>query len=249
MLEKALKILEQFSNTCPNLTLSEIEKKTGYGPGTTHRILKTLTELGYLRFSNQTRRYSLTFKILNLGFSAISRTEIREIVRPQLLSLADLTNQVVSFGVLDNVDVVYIDRVQSNTMRLGVDIRIGTRIPTYYTAIGKSILAFIKEEKALNILKAQNLVDPHTNQQIDLQKIILELQVIKEKKWCYTEPAPAIRVIASPILDKEQIPIGAISIAGLQLNSTKESFIENNLKYLLCTTDQLGSAFSAIGIT
>ncbi|MGB1833532.1 MAG: helix-turn-helix domain-containing protein, partial [bacterium] len=68
VLEKALKVLEQFSSIRPNLTLTEIEQQTGYGPGTTHRILKTLTELGYLRFSDQTRRYSLTFKILNLGF-------------------------------------------------------------------------------------------------------------------------------------------------------------------------------------
>ncbi|MEC8436360.1 MAG: helix-turn-helix domain-containing protein, partial [SAR324 cluster bacterium] len=96
VLEKALKVLEQFSSSRPNLTLTEIEQKTGYGPGTTHRILKTLTELGYLRFSDQTRRYSLTFKILNLGFSAISRMEVREIVRPELLSLAETTKQVVS---------------------------------------------------------------------------------------------------------------------------------------------------------
>ena len=54
--------------------------------------------------------------------------EIREIVRPELLSLAEITKQVVSFGIPDNVDVVYIDRVQSNAFRLGVDIRIGTRI-------------------------------------------------------------------------------------------------------------------------
>ena len=85
-------------------------------------LLKTLTELGYLRFSDRTRRYSLTFKILNLGFSAISRMEIREIIRPELLSLAEITKQVVSFRILDNVDVVYIDRVQSNAFRLGVDI-------------------------------------------------------------------------------------------------------------------------------
>ena len=96
-----MRVLEEFSSTSPNLTLTELEKKTGYGPGTTHRILKTLTELGYLRFTAETKRYSLTFKILNLGFSAISRTEIREIVRPQLQSLASITKQVVSFGILD----------------------------------------------------------------------------------------------------------------------------------------------------
>ena len=247
VLEKALKVLEQFSSIRPNLTLTEIEQETGYGPGTTHRILKTLTELGYLRFSDQTRRYSLTFKILNLGFSAISRMEIREIVRPELLSLAETTKQVVSFGILDNVDVVYIDRVQSNAFRLGVDIRIGTRIPTYYTAIGKSILAFLSQEKSLNILKKQELVNPYSKQKIELEKIIKELQTIRKERWCYTEPAPAIRVLASPILDQSKNPVGAISIAGLQLNSTKDSFIENNINHLLNTTAQLGPALSILG--
>ena len=69
-----------------------------------------------------------------MGFSAISRTEIRAIVRPELQNLAAITKQVVSFGILDQEDVVYIDRVQFNAFRLDVDIRIGTRIPTYYTA-------------------------------------------------------------------------------------------------------------------
>ena len=82
---------------------------------------------------------------------------------------------------LDNVDVVYIDRVQSNAFRLGVDIRIGTRIPTYYTAIGKSILAFLSQEKSLNILKKQELVDPYSKQKIELEKIIKELQTIRKK--------------------------------------------------------------------
>ena len=247
VLEKALKVLEQFSSIRPNLTLTEIEQETGYGPGTTHRILKTLTELGYLRFSDQTRRYSLTFKILNLGFSAISRMEVREIVRPELLSLAETTKQVVSFGILDNVDVVYIDRVQSNAFRLGVDIRIGTRIPTYYTAIGKSILAFLSQEKSLDILKKQELVDPYSRQKIELKKIIKELQAIRKKRWCYTEPAPAIRVLASPILDQSRNPVGAISIAGLQLDSTKDLFIENNINHLLNTTAQLGPVLSILG--
>ena len=247
VLEKALRILEQFSSKNPNLTLTEIEKKTGYGPGTTHRILKTLTELDYLHFSEKNRRYSLTFKILNLGFTAISRMEIREVVRPELLSLAELTKQVVSFGILDDVDVVYIDRVQSESFRLGVDIRIGTRIPTYYSAIGKSILAFLKEERALNILKRQELIDPFHKQEIELSKIIEELQTVRKNRWCYMEPAPAIRVLASPILDQSNNPIGAISIAGLQLNSTKESFIKNYSQQLLFTVVQLGPALSILG--
>ena len=242
-----MRILEEFSSTSPNLTLTELEKKTGYGPGTTHRILKTLTELGYLRFTAETKRYSLTFKILNLGFSAISRTEIREIVRPQLQSLASITKQVVSFGILDQVDVVYIDRVQSNAFRLGVDIRIGTRIPTYYTAIGKSILAFLEEKKIREILNSQMLVDPYTKECIELERIIKELKSIRKQKWCYSEPAPAIRVLAAPILDQYSNPIAAISIAGLQLNSTKDSFIDENLDHLSHTSGQLGPALSILG--
>ena len=73
---------------------------------------------------------------------------------------------------------------------------------TYYTAIGKSILAFLSQEKSLDILKKQELVDPYSRQKIELKKIIKELQAIR-KRWCYTEPAPAIRVLASPILDQK----------------------------------------------
>ena len=107
--------------------------------------------------------------------------EVREIVRPELLSLAKTTKQVVSFGILDNEDVVYIDRVQSNAFRLGVDIRIGTRIPTYYTAIGKSILAFLSQEKSLNILKKQELIDPYSKQKIELEKSLESCKQLEKK--------------------------------------------------------------------
>ena len=116
-----------------------------------------------------------------MGFSAISRTEIREIVSPELQNLAAITKQVVSLGILDQEDVVYIDRVQLNAFRLDVDIRIGTRIPTYYTVIGKSILAFLEEKKVRDILNSQALVDPYTKEYIDLRKLLRILKSSETK--------------------------------------------------------------------
>ena len=177
-------------------------------------------------------------------FSAISRSEIREIVRLELQNLAAITKQVVSLGILDQEDVVYIDRNQSNAFRLGVDIRIGTRIPTYYTVIGKSILAFLEEKKVRDILNSQALVDPYTK---ELEKIIEDLKIIRNQKWCYAESALAIRVLAAPILDQYGNPIAAISIAVLHLNSTKDSFINDNFNHFSQVTGQLDPVLSILG--
>ena len=91
------------------------------------------------------------------------------------------------------------------------------------------------------------MIDPYSKQKIELEKIIKELQTSRKKRWCYSEPAPAIRVLASPILDQSRNPVGAISIAGLQLDSTKDLFIENNINHLLNTTAHLGPVLSILG--
>jgi len=53
--------------------------------------------------------------------------------------------------------------------------------------------------------------------------------------------------LAAPILDQYSNPIAAISIAGLQLNSTKDSFINDNLNHLSQVTGQLGPVLSILG--
>src|SRR5450755_4402215 len=83
-LERGLGILSSFSSRQPLLGVSELARTVGLSRSTTHRYLATLTALGYLLQDGPTRKYRLGPRVLDLGFSAISSMELRELAAPHL---------------------------------------------------------------------------------------------------------------------------------------------------------------------
>jgi IclR family pca regulon transcriptional regulator len=71
-LAKGFKIMEAFSAENEEMTLSEIALRSGLDPGTSFRMLNTLVDLGYVTKVPDSRRFTLTLKVLDLGFHAIA---------------------------------------------------------------------------------------------------------------------------------------------------------------------------------
>ena len=109
---RGLRVLALFNRETPALSLSQIKDAVGLNKSTAYRILYTLEEAGYLERDPQTRLYNPGLKVLQLGFTAISGLEIRQVARPFLRQLAEEMGHTASLGVLDGMEVVYIDRVR-----------------------------------------------------------------------------------------------------------------------------------------
>ena len=137
------------------MTLSQIAERADLDPGTTHRLVKTLVMMGYLRQVPGVKRYQLGSNVLDLGFNALGHMDFRDRARPILRSLVGLVSEAASIGVLEGGDIVHIERVQASLLRLGVSVRVGSRIPAYCTAMGHSILAHMPLEKRMEILNSR----------------------------------------------------------------------------------------------
>ena len=83
-LAKGFKVLEAFSTGYQQMTISDVSKVTGLDAGTVFRNLNTLVDLGYLKKDADAKLFSLTFKVLDLGFHAIGRSDVRDLVLPVL---------------------------------------------------------------------------------------------------------------------------------------------------------------------
>jgi len=136
-LVKGFKVLEAFTATETQFSLSEIANRSGLDAGTTFRMINTLVQVGYLQRVPGGKKYRLTLKVLDLGFSAIARSDLRSVARPILRSLVSEVNEAASLAALDGSEMVYFERVHAGFSRLGVDVRIGTRLPAYCTAMGR----------------------------------------------------------------------------------------------------------------
>jgi len=246
-LAKGFRVLEAFTAESDELTLSQIAAKAELDPGTTYRMLNTLVDLGYVSRIPESKRFSLTLKILNLGFHAIAHTDLRSLVRPVLRGLVSETSKAASFAVLQGADVLYLERVRAGITRLGVDIRIGTTVPACQTAIGQSILAFLPDHEVERI---KELSSSTSFMSQSLSRPLSEvLEQIRKDGYIITDSlfAEGLRILAVPVLDIDGYPVGAISIAAPAVRCTTEELEHRALPVTLTAAKNIGRALQANG--
>src|ERR1700750_3028785 len=105
-LARGLDILSAFGAGQRGMSLSEVAAAAGLTRPTARRLLLTLEELGFVRFSSGT--FELTPKVMNLGMAYVSSLGLWDIARPHMEALVARTGESVSLGPLDGADSVYL---------------------------------------------------------------------------------------------------------------------------------------------
>lgn len=226
-LAKGFRVLEAFDAHEPEQNLARISERAGLDPGTAFRLVKTLVMLGYLRQVDGVKRYRLAPRVLDLGFHAIAGMDLHECARPILRSLVGQVNEAASISVLEGSDIVYIERVQAGFVRLGVNVRIGSRIPAYCTAAGHAILAHLSPARRTEVLRARERIKITPSTLTGIAQIEQRLKSVRQQGYALSdqETVPGLRVMAAPILDADGHPFGAISVAGPSVACTLQDFI------------------------
>jgi len=220
-LEKATKILELLAEFS-ELSVSEIARKLGMYRSAAHRFLATLKTLGFLDQSENSN-YKLSFKLFELGIKATNRLEVRQIIHPFLVDLRTRHEETANLGIVDGVDVIYLDKVES-THLLRMDLAIGCRVPSYCTALGKAILANRGESEIEGLFRGVKLERRTPKTVKNLTALLGHLREIRKQGYAIDneENYTGIRCLAVPIFNYTGKCIGAISIAGPTVRMTYE---------------------------
>lgn len=250
-LAKGFRVLESFSHGAEEMTLSEVAEIAGLDPGTTFRMLNTLVSLGYIQRIPGSKRFTLTLKVLDLGFHAIGRKDLRSIVRPTLRALVDEVSEAASFGVLEGGDVLYIERVRAGFTRLGVDIRVGTRIPVSISAIGQAILAFLPQDRLKAALEATPAQEWSNVPLIPRARLLPKLERIRSDGYIIEDSGvtAGLCVLAMPVLDPDGHALGAISIAAPSVRASVTDLKKRGLGPLKSAVRDTARALEATGST
>ncbi|PZQ58747.1 MAG: IclR family transcriptional regulator [Phenylobacterium zucineum] len=224
---KAFAVLQAFGPDSTELVLADVARAAGLDNAGAFRLLNTLVMLGYVEKIPDTRRFRLTFKCLELGFSAIARSDLRSLGRPLLRAIVGERIEAASIGVLDGHEVVYIERIQAGLERLAVDIRVGNRVPAYSSAIGRAILSRMPLE-AQRALLAANPPRALTDRTIvDVEAVLAQIAEAGRLGYAFSdqETVTGLRVIAAPITDVDGVPIAALSAAAPAFGRTVDDFL------------------------
>lgn len=226
-LAKGFRVLEAFTAEEPELLLSDIAKRIDYDNATVFRFLNTLVMLGYVAKVPNTRKFRLTLKPLELGFNAIARMDLRDLARPLLHSLVGSINEAASLGVIDGTEVVYVERVQAGLIRLGANVRVGTRIPAYASAIGHAILAFTPYQQVRAILQASDRVKLKPEMLVSIAHIERQLDQVRERGYALSDGdiVSGLRILAVPALDADGNALASLSVAAPSMRMSLERFV------------------------
>ena len=76
-IDKALEVCEALSGVPRGMTLSDLGRALRLPASMVHRLLAVLKRRGYVRQDDETQRYGLSLKMLDLSFRSLGRSELR----------------------------------------------------------------------------------------------------------------------------------------------------------------------------
>jgi IclR family transcriptional regulator, acetate operon repressor len=212
VLGRAFALLGAFGPTTSRLSLSDLASLTGLAVSTTHRLAHELVCLDALE--HEGGWFYPGMRLFELAQLTRPVVRLRQVALPFMEDLYEATHQVVNLGVLDNFEVIYIEKI-SGHKSAEVRSRIGGRFPAHCTGLGKAQLAFLPPEQLEDLLGSP-LAGRTGHSITDPVRLRRELRAVAELGAAYDreEAEPKIACVAAPILDRNQQPLAAMSVTG-----------------------------------
>jgi len=244
-LERGLAVIRAFDRSHPELSLSEVAAATGVTRAAARRFLLTLAELGYVRSDG--RFFSLSPRVLELGYAYLSSLSLPEVAEPHLERLVAEVNESSSMSVLDAFDVVYVARVPTSRI-MTVAINVGTRFPAYATSMGRVLLAGLPDDELEAYLKNIRL-DRLTARTVSTAAALrTELQRVRAQGWAMVdqELEEGLRAVAAPIRDRAGRVVAAVNVSAHASRTTLERIRRDLVPPLVAAAARISADLPAI---
>ena len=208
--ERALSVLNALADATGALGTNEIARRTGINASTVSRLLATLVQAGFAERVEETGRYRLGLRLLQLGNVVLARLDLRGVARPALEALAERTGETATLSSLGEHDAVTIDFVQSPASVQSV-ARLGRPSVGYATSVGKVLLAFGNAHLPAEPLKrftTRTLTDPSA--------IEAELERIRRRGWAEAvgERENDLNAVAAPVRGGQGELVAILGVQG-----------------------------------
>lgn len=214
-LSNAIDVINVFESEPKPLSIQDIVRSTKMNRTSVYRILYTLRSKGILEMDENTGKYSLGIKMVQLSSLVLQRLDIRQIARPYLEKLWKESNETIHLVVMNEKNAIFIDKLETrNTIFMGSHI--GWVAPLYSTASGKMLLSYQTEEFINDYLEAITII-PYTYKTItDKHDFKHNLRLIREKGYSFDneEMVEGLKCIAVPITNAGGKIVAALSISG-----------------------------------
>lgn len=238
---KGLSVIRAFGRDTPEMTLSEVAQKTGMTRAGARRFLLTLQALGYA--CQDGKRFSLTPKVLELGFSYLSSMDVWDVAMPFMEQVTEEIRESCSASVLEGHDVVYVARVPTKRI-MSVSLHLGARLPAYATSMGRVLLAALTDAEARAILDASDRVRHTDHTETDTDALMEIVRQTRAQGYAVVnqELEEGLCSVAVPLLDSAGRTLAALNVSGHASRTTPDEMIATYLPALLRAQEGIAKA-------
>lgn len=155
-LEKAILVLEAVAQERRPLSLAHLTELTGMPKQTLHRVLQQLESSMLLQRGLKPDTFCLARRGRDLALGMIRASVATLPVRAELESLVAEIGESANLGVLTNMSVLYLERVEY-AWPLRFTISPNDRLPAHCVAIGKLLLAHLPSRERKTLLRSARL--------------------------------------------------------------------------------------------
>lgn len=214
-LARGLKVLRCFKPGERFLGNQKIARRTELPKPTVSRLTYTLTQLGYLNYSESLGKYSLGTAALSIANTFLTNMDIRLIARPLMQELADHAHVSVAIGARDLLNMIYIENRRSNTTAFTQRLDVGSIIPIATTAMGRAYLCGVTDKQRDHLMDQIRAVNESDWPRIkaDIEQAMKDYQ---ERGFCLSvgDWQRDVNAVAVPFIPSDGSDILAFNCGG-----------------------------------
>jgi len=194
-------------------TLQELTDHIDLSKGAIHHHLSTLKAHGFV--AKVDLEYRLGLHFFEIGEEVRKKKNIFQIGTPEVDKLAEETGELANLLIEEHGRGIYLHRAHGDDA-LSLDTGVGARVYLHNTALGKAILAHLPDERVNEILDQHGTPETTAHTITDRDELFSELVTVRQRGYALDmeERVEGIRCIAAPVITKDDVVQGAVSIAG-----------------------------------
>jgi IclR family KDG regulon transcriptional repressor len=213
-LERALQILDVFSFEKRELSLGDLSRDLHLPKATVYRLCSTLIKYGYLKNNEGLHTYSLGLKLFILGGVVLASFSLRRVAAAHLTNLQLKTGETIFLGILENDELIYIDKREDERKPIRFTSSVGARRPAHWGMLGQVLMAFLEDETVEKTLE-KNPLKPFARESITNKTTFKErLQKIREQGFNIDreEALEGVGGVSAPIRDHTGKVVAAVGV-------------------------------------
>jgi len=212
-LGKAVLVLETVIDRPGPVSIGALGMWLGLPKQTVHRIVHQLVDEGLLCKSMAGDGFTVAPRLSRLGRRVLERAVEEAPVRVILADLVETIGETCNIGILDNSEVLYLERVEC-AWPLRMQLQPGSRVPPHCTGIGKMLLASLDSRARKRLVEALPLTE-YTEKTITDRDVLLgELKRIRHQGYAVNdqENTAGMMGLAVPIRDREARVVAGLAV-------------------------------------